>query len=176
VQGDDEVTYLLHLALLALQAVTRLTPSNKFLHTYTIRGADGSPYLSRTLFPRRNGRRWILHRWHRPDQDHNLHNHPWADARGRILLGGYTEQRRIELTLTSGQRVVMYPTDHYYRGDSTALLSTTYHTIVAIQPRTWTLLSVGERIQDWGFLVDGQHVPYQEYFAQRGIKQEGARS
>ena len=32
----------------------------------------------------------------------------------------------------------------------------------------WSLFIMGRRVNDWGFLVDGHKVPWQQYLAERG--------
>lgn len=172
-------SFIAHYVLLAFTSAVKLIPKNNFLYCYTIRGKDGLPYLTRVLFPRRNGRRWLLHYWHRPDADKDLHNHPWADARGRVLLGGYVEDRLEEprtwfdLIDTSVPRTAI-STRIYRRGDQTELLADTFHQVAYIQPRTWTLLNVGERVQRWSFrLGDGTLVDWEVYMRERGLLNEG---
>ncbi|MGN6103684.1 MAG: hypothetical protein ACTHU0_01140, partial [Kofleriaceae bacterium] len=64
---------------------------------YTIE-TDGDPYLTRVLLPRIRipgvcDFRPMLHRFHRPDVDQHLHNHPWKWAVSLILSGSYVEER-----------------------------------------------------------------------------------
>jgi hypothetical protein len=147
--------------LAALQGATSQLERNKHLWTYTIDSFRGSPYLTRTLFPRIPllDRRMMLHRIHRPDEDSEMHDHPWKNARFLILSGGYTEVRLVEDE----------PTEFTYgEGDVNVLDWTTYHRIVDLKPNTWTLGLIGERVQDWGFLCDGEKVPWQEFFRRKG--------
>jgi len=127
--------------------------------TYTIYGFDKSPYITRTLMPRINGERMMLHQIHRPDQDRHLHNHPWATASFYILSGGYIEERLVDGLIV---------TTEYKPGDVNHLTANTFHRISSIEPDTYTLGMIGERVQDWGFLVDGIVFPHLEYFAQMG--------
>lgn len=146
-------------ALLAIQKWTAQRDKNDLLYTYTIFGFDQSPYLTRTLFPRVGDVRPILHYIHRPDADPHLHNHPWKTAEFVVLTGGYTEER-----LVDGR-----PVERTLRpGDSNRLDAETFHRVSSIEPDTWTFGIVGERVQTWGFLVDGEIVPFHEYFALRG--------
>ena len=61
---------------------------------YTIE-TDGDPYLTRILLSRLLpikrlfGIGVYLHRFHRPDIDQHLHNHPWRWAASLILNGSY---------------------------------------------------------------------------------------
>ena len=137
---------------------------------YTIVGEDGSPYLTRVLFPRIpervplvGGLRPMVHKFHRPDGDHQLHNHPWAGT-SLILAGGYREERRV------GQRVE----ERVYRpGDVSVLEPNTFHRIDLLEPERgcWTLFSIGPRVQSWGFWDrdGGAFTPWREALAARGL-------
>ncbi len=38
-----------------------------------------------------------------------------------------------------------------------------YHRVLRLHGDTWTLFLTGPRRDDWGFLVDGEHVPWKKY-------------
>ncbi len=143
----------------ALDAVTwalESLPKNRHLWSYTIRGLDGSPYLTRALGPRVLGWRPLVHRIWRPDAERAPHNHPWRRARFLVVSGGYTEER-----IASGRRV----TRHLAVGDVNILDADDYHRVVRVLPDTYTLGVVGDRCQDWGFWVEGEgFVPHEAYF------------
>lgn len=141
-------------------------PKNEDLYTYTIKGFDGSDYLTRTLMPRIGDLRPILHQIHREDSDEWMHNHPWAVARFLILSGGYIEERRIDPVIPDTSAGIQIK--RYSVGDINRLTASTYHRVTHVEPNTWTIGIVGERIQDWGFLVRGKHIPSAEYFASKG--------
>lgn len=155
-------------------------PRNRLLWSYVIRGIDGSPYITRSIGPRIAGRRPILHRLHRPDADRHPHNHPWRRARFWILNGGYLEER-----VASHDRTILRLEERaalrgrtslrwYLPGDANDFVADTYHRLVEVLPDTWTFGLVGERTdEEWGFLVDGAHVPHEDYFAQIGFRSEG---
>lgn len=150
-------------ALAAFSAALGELPQNGNLWTYTIFGFDRAPYLTRTLMPRIAGHRLMLHRIWREDADRHCHNHPWKTARFLILSGGYVEER-----LVDGEIVVrtLKP------GDVNEINATTFHRVRTVFANTWTLGLIGERCQDWGFLVDGELVSYQTYFAAKGHPSE----
>ena len=154
-------------ALAQLATSLAAVPQNSDAWTYTIHGFDGSPYLTRTLLPRIGEHRVMLHQIHRPDADRFLHNHPWATAQFLILAGGYVEHRLV------GDEVV---TRMLAPGDVNSLDADTFHRVDSVQPGTWTLGLIGERVQDWGFLVDGVVVPHAEYFASKGYADNGGKS
>lgn len=136
------------------------TGKNDQAHTYTIYGFDGSPYITRTLLPRVANRRPLIHRIHREDRDPHPHNHPWSEADFVVVSGGYVDER----WSFDGQRseTLMLP------GSINHLGATSLHRVREVRPGTITVGLVGERVQDWGFLVDGSIVPHGEYFAARG--------
>lgn len=149
----------LHVALAAAsQALADLSKDGP-LFTYTIRGFDGSPYITRTLLPRLGGLRPLLHRIHREDQDRHMHSHPWLTAQFQILSGGYTEERLVDGAVVTR---TLKP------GDVNVIDASTFHRVTHVEPDTWTFGIVGERVQDWGFLVDGVLVPSEVYFAAKG--------
>lgn len=159
--------HALVLAVTTLADVRR----NDDAYTYVIRGFDGSPYITRTMFPRVGDVRALLHQIHRDDQDPHPHNHPWRWAKFRVVAGGYTDER----WLPNGDLVRITR-----RPDSNAvnvLTCDAFHRAVDVLPGTVTFGIVGERVQGWGFLVDGVVVPHAEYFARKGHAVEfGGRS
>jgi hypothetical protein len=157
----------IHLLAGAITGALREIPKNDQLWSYTIHGFDGSPYIDRTLFPRVLGRRLILHKIWRADEDPWLHNHPWRTARFLIISGGYTERRLVDGVIVHRQ---LRP------GEVNELDASTYHRVDHAEPNTWTLGLIGERCQDWGFLVDdSRFVTSASYFASRGHIPKGAR-
>jgi hypothetical protein len=156
---EIKVKHVLHAALGLASTAFGGLPQNGDLWTYTIRGGDGSPYLTRTLLPRIAGQRPLLHHIHREDQDRHMHNHPWRTATFQILCGGYVEER-----LVNGAVV----TRTLRPGDQNEIDAGTFHRVTHVEPDTWTFGIVGERCQEWGFLVDGAVVPSAVYFARKG--------
>jgi hypothetical protein len=128
--------------------------------TWQLSHPDGSPYLTRHVL-------WgcdclenhnqsvpssgFIHEIHTPDSDRHLHDHPWEWAIAVVLAGGYREHRGTVA--------------HKYNvGDLNILRPGDYHSIVAVEPNTVTLFVCGRENYDWGFLVEGRHVPHREYF------------
>lgn len=186
------ISYIAHALLLSLAWVLSKLPQNDTLWCYTILGKDGSPYLTRILLPRWRGKRRMIHYIRRADADRDMHNHPWREARGRILLGGYLEERLAEGGLgrayvadgkggwrDDGACMVLRPSRWYLPGDRTQLDATTFHRVARVKPRTWTTLVVGERTGDeWGFLDadDGTFKPWRACFAEKGLSTENGKS
>lgn len=85
-----------------------------------------------------------------PDQDRDMHDHPW-NARTIILRGGYIEQR------LDGEVSRVF-------GDTATLRFGEYHRIKTIFPGgAWTLFISGPYQGTWGFLVDGVKVKWRTY-------------
>lgn len=129
--------------------------------------ADGSAYLDRHVLWGVNALEdhdpavpssGFVHQIYTPDGDRHMHNHPWAWLAAVVLAGGYTEERD-----SGGRRVTLT----HAAGDLNMFRTDDYHRIVEVEPGTVTLFLCGRETQDWGFLVDGVHVPHTEYFATR---------
>lgn len=151
-------------------------PQNGVFWCYTIRGKDGSPYIRRLLLPRWGGQRPMLHWIQRPDEDRDMHNHPWAWAESRILLGGYAEDRLRPIPdheVHGG--MLRRETEIYRPGDINRLHAGSWHRISSIRPHTWTLITVGERVQEWGFRTPEGFVVWTEYLARKGLKVEAGK-
>jgi hypothetical protein len=113
-------------------------------------------YITRTLFPRLRGRRYMLHRIHIPDTDRGIHNHPWEWCRSHILTGSYVEER-----LLADGTIETKIVDSYNE-----LTKDDFHRIVELRGEVWTLFEAGPRYQDWGFKVEGRFVPWRDYVSE----------
>ena len=107
-----------------------------------------------------------LHRFHRSDEDRALHNHPWRWALSLVLVGGYSEERRI------GDRVVrrlVRPLRFNWIGHDT------YHRVDLIEDDAWSIFIVGPKVSSWEFWTreTGRLTPWREFIA---AKQTGAPS
>lgn len=165
---------MMRLLLDSLVRVLGRLPENRIAWSYTIRGSDGSPYLTRALLPRISRWRPVVHQIHREDEDPDPHNHPWDEAYFLIVTGGYTEERLVGLRRENGAlvggRVV---TQAYRPGDVNHLRSGDFHRIAEYLPGTRTLGLLGRRVQEWGFLVDGRVVPWREYLQRKQYLRRG---
>lgn len=91
-----------------------------------------------------------IHHIMRADQDRHHHDHPW-DARTIILRGYYCEERGNRLCLRE-------------RGSTATLKFGEYHQISMVpEDGVWTLFITWKYRGTWGFLVDGQKVPWRQY-------------
>lgn len=91
------------------------------------------------------------------DQDRHLHDHPW-NARTVILRGWYLEARPHERGV--------FTTEAHLRnvGHTGKLQHGSYHRIVAVADQgTHTLFITGKYRGTWGFMVDGDKIPWREY-------------
>jgi hypothetical protein len=96
-----------------------------------------------------------IHHIMRPDEDRDLHDHPW-NARTIILRGFYKEQRR-----HSGHGDIDYWREP---GDTARLKHGEYHRIDEVSPGgVITLFITSKWRGDWGFLVNGVKVPWRTY-------------
>lgn len=137
---------------------------------YTIAAPDGSPYLSRLLLPRirlpyLGTVRPMLHQFHRPDDDRELHNHPWARAWSLILTGSYVEERLADpVTGTTATKIVRW---------FNALTDRDFHRVVSLHGDVFTLFVTGDRVQDWGFYDVGrdEFTPHRDFFKKKEMSQ-----
>lgn len=126
---------------------------------------DESPYLLRaavfgklTAGSRVNG---YLHHFFRGDSDEAHHSHPWW-CFAIVLSGGYLEER-VELSTGEKRRRWLR------RGSVNFLRASTFHRLVAVEPRTWTLAICGRRTRAWHFRhPDGSLVDAATEYALRG--------
>lgn len=143
-------------------AVARL-PKNKTFYGYTI-SLQGSPYITRVIFPRVFGRRLMLHQIHREDRDAHGHNHPWKKSYSLILTGGYIERRVITGAAITNVDELEETERELRPGMINVIDREDFHRIVYVKPGTWSLFLAGERVGGWGFLVaPGCYVEHDVY-------------
>ncbi len=144
-----------------------LQAASQFLPHRMIKDDAGTLYLSRyrvigDMMARSS---WFpvtlyLHRFHRPDEDRVLHNHPWPWAVSFILAGGYREERRGDSFGYNGERLPAADTALVSRwlraGSLNFLRGDTFHRVAELDGATWTLFLVGRKHQGWGFDVPGR--------------------
>lgn len=160
---------------------------------YTIRGVDGSDYLSRLLLPRIRipftsiSFRPMLHHFHRPDDDRSTHDHPWNWGASVVLCGAYDEDRLAgdprrdrymtpigQCQLCAGWRGECQGHDADFDSKTVRffnfLTSKDYHKVTRLHGDTWTLFVAGSKKPDdaWGFLdEDGRHIDHETFLAER---------
>ncbi len=150
-------------------------------------GANGL-YLSRWIvhdFPEEKAQ-IRLHHIIRPDEDEELHNHPWGDphrlynrrgeyrrldgearaSKALILFGGYEEERRI------GSNKIWYiGRCRYSPGDTNVLYSDDFHRIdKLLHPLgTWSLFWTAPKTQSWQFWnrVTDVYTPWRTFIEEK---------
>ena len=135
------------------------------LQLRSIDSEDGEPYLSRYCIygwmpgkERKYPFSIYLHRFHTPDLDRALHNHPWKWAVSLVLNGGYLEKREASLR-------------RLWPGNLNIINHDTFHCIREIEEKTWTLFIVGPKVSSWGFSIPGRgFVPWRQRLRERGIE------
>lgn len=91
----------------------------------------------------------FLHRFHRGDEDPELHNHPWVWSLSLILAGGYKEERRDGLPPDGKPGAVAV---RVHRAPGVNVIGhTTFHRVDLLDGEAWSLFIAGPRAQDWGF-------------------------
>jgi hypothetical protein len=158
-----------------------------------IHGLDGSLYMGRwwllNPYPHSDERREVKDAWERswhaklpsvrihhimrPDGERHCHDHPW-DARTIVLREWYDEERPLSQvpngvswwpSFGASDRVRAGFTRE--RGYTGPLLFGQYHRITEVAPGgVWTLFITFKKQGDWGFLVDGNKVPWREYLGE----------
>lgn len=84
-----------------------------------------------------------LHRFHRSDDELELHNHPWRWAVSLVLVGGYFEERRLEDDTVKLRRIWPWTINIIRAND--------FHRVDLVESDAWTLFLVGPKSQGWGF-------------------------
>jgi len=124
---------------------------------------DGRPYLERYYLGKALGLTFYLHRFVAPDDERNVHDHPWGRSAALVLVGGYLEERLRWFDLASGgwraKARRMFP------GRVNVINGWTFHRITAPRPETWTLFAHTRRCKSWGFLYPAEEavVYYQPF-------------
>jgi hypothetical protein len=152
-----------------------------------LKNDDGTPYLTRwCLFCTPFGRLY-LHHIPSADYARELHNHP-ADWVCFVLWGGYVQRRMQQLFHqyhgAHGNRlrvpIMNYKGEHATTGESSQniarwstnrMTTDVYHRIAHVEPNTWTLCWFGAKAPgEWGFWVNGKHMPFSTWRTWRTAK------
>lgn len=95
-----------------------------------------------------------LHETTHPDQDRDLHDHPW-NFWSFVLKGGYTEL----FTLDGNTK-----TNKFNRFSFHKMSRLAFHKITELNNvPTWTVIFAGKRVREWGFSTDNGWIPWYEY-------------
>lgn len=159
---------LLHFIIRFCRLRVISTLGNEYLRRYTYRSLGWFPGDKPTPFS------IYLHHFIRPDDDRELHSHPWKWAVSVTLAGGYVEERFPTECDTCG-----HPQDGYHKVTRrTRFLSvnfirgTDYHRVASLHGKeTWTLFIAGPKASSWGFWVPGRgHVEWRTFLTEKGMK------
>lgn len=125
---------------------------------------EGDSYLSRYLLFQVGDIAVQLHKFHRGDQDVELHNHPWKWAVSLILAGGYREERKIGES--NGANVW---TKTFRPGSINLLRGDAFHRVDMLDAQIgcWTLFVSGPKTQSWSFWnrKTGELTPWRNFLA-----------
>jgi hypothetical protein len=121
------------------------------------------PYLLRWEVETSSAGHLYLHSFVTSDPGVDLHTHPW-EARGVILIGGYTEERLEDGVIVRRERRV---------GDRLEILEDTVHRVDLPEPATcWTLFETGPYLErSWSFIdrVSHARTPWRDALRARGL-------
>ena len=142
-----------------------------YLSRYYLRGKptmpDGSTPFTEAgdpkpgaIWPKGDGIGVYIHRFHRGDNDRELHNHPWRWAVSFVLAGGYWEERRV------GDDVFVR---EVRPGHINILSANSFHRVTLRDGDAWTLFVVGPKVSGWGFWKqdDGSFTPWREFLSRK---------
>lgn len=114
-----------------------------------------------------------LHHFHRSDDAGALHNHPWKWALGIIMVGGYSEEKRVSIfgcgpTYPQTERHKVERLDHK-PGSFNLLKHDTFHRVDLIEHDAWSLFITGKKDSSWGFWDrhTDRFTPWREYINQK---------
>jgi len=137
--------------------------------------ADGSPYLTRVHFPRIPilNIRPMVHKFHRPDGDRALHNHPWKWAASFILAGEYVEERLLpDESQLYGRPHAEARLVRWFNW----LTDQDFHRVVELRGGVYSLFVSGPRAQEWGFMPEdgepGEVVHWRTYIDRKRAELE----
>lgn len=101
-----------------------------------------------------------LHKFHRGDDDEELHNHPWRWAVSLILSGGYVEERRFGETVY--RRIVRPGMLNFISADD-------FHRVELRGREAWSLFVVGPKFTGWGFWNrhTGKFTPWRQFINEK---------
>lgn len=106
-----------------------------------------------------------LHQIRRPDHDRALHDHPWNFV-SFIIKGGYEETVPMFISRPAGLRRkrTWGPRSIHAMGIGK------YHAITRLlDGPAWTLVFVGRRVKNWGYITESGWIDHDTYHVERGI-------
>lgn len=134
----------------------------RFFKSFTIVGADGTPYLRRYYIIRGERFRVFLHEILRSDEDPYMHTHPW-DFTTVLLSGGYIEELPTGKIKRKRFSVIRHKADDLHR--------------IELDQPVWTLFMAGKAYREWGFQLPGRWIHHREFLDQKfGLKSTDAQN
>lgn len=122
---------------------------------YVIRAMDGAPYLIRYRLLSTPWCGIYLHHILKSDADRHLHDHPWNFI--SIMLKGEYVEFRSDGTCKPVPTTRMAPAFAKRKAED-------FHRLKLYKGVTvWTLVIVGRRRRNWGFMTEDGWVPWQDY-------------
>ncbi len=95
-----------------------------------------------------------IHNICQPDQDRDMHDHPW-NCRTIIIKGWYLEERDSGLFIRKA-------------GDTASIKFQEFHKIIGLSGNpVWTVFITWKYRGTWGFRVNGVKIPHKEYLADK---------
>ena len=121
---------------------------------------DGSPklYMRRYYLVKSKYFELMIHQFFMSDAK-DVHDHPWASF-GRILKTGY-----LEVMSDNAYALQRNAGDWSWRG------AKDFHRVYlkpGTEGKVWTLFGTLKRVRKWGFLVEREWIPFDEYFKANG--------
>jgi hypothetical protein len=138
-----------------------------------------------------------LHRFHRGDDDYELHSHPWKISVALILAGGYIEERRVARSVrcrgcgalrmrrVRGVDVAAFERGHAGHGGVTVkyrvakrvvrpwsfnvIRGNDYHRVELLEEDSWSLFFAGPKIDEWFFWnrESGETTQWEKFIARK---------
>lgn len=116
--------------------------------------------------------KWSLymHRFHRSDDDGELHSHPFEWSVSLVLAGGYIEER-VEQAATvhpfPAPKAVVRKTVR--PGHTNIIRHDTFHRVDLLEHDAWSLFLVGPKTKSWGFWdrMTGRYTEWREFLSRR---------
>jgi|HubBroStandDraft_2_1064218.scaffolds.fasta_scaffold00001_7 hypothetical protein len=131
---------------------------------------DGNPRSGITWTDRTGPLAIYLHRFHRGDDDLDLHSHPWLWSVSLILAGGYREERRAFHGKWGDMGTVWHVAERVLRpGMFNVIRGDDFHRVDLLEEDAWSLFFAGPRVSSWSFWDrwTGETTPWREFIARK---------
>jgi hypothetical protein len=125
-------------------------------------GGDECFACPRSIAQKRPKLGLYLHNFHRSDDDGELHNHPFKWSVSFVLVGGYSEERRLFDPATGESTVIRRRVRPW---SLNWIFASTFHRVDLVAGEAWSLFLVGPLVQDWGFWcrTSDVYTPHREF-------------